>query len=345
MVPKMPSIPRGFGFTEDHALLRESVRRFLAERFDRAALRRLHDGKGGRFEISQLAELGWLALTAAEEHGGAGLGWLHAALLAEELGRALFPHPVSASILAAELAARAGEGALVGQIARGELRAALVFDLEEGVPAGVDVVLARSMAAAGVDAWVGIDLREGGVERTAERSVDPTRPAERLRIAGARARRLAVDVAAADAALLPRALVLLAAESCGAAEVALAMTRDYACERQQFGRPIGSYQAVSHPIVNTLIEVEQARSLTLAAAAALDTGAEDVETLARMAKAAASEALTNATARGVQAHGGFGFTWDCDMHFYFRRAVHDRGALGDPLHHRAFLAKALFAGA
>jgi alkylation response protein AidB-like acyl-CoA dehydrogenase len=128
---------------------------------------------------------------------------------------------------------------------------------------------------------------------------------------------------------------------------------------------------VSHPIVDAMIELESARSLTLAAAAALDSqrdggqrdggqrdggqrdggqrdggqrgGGHDAEIYARMAKAAACEALSRVTARGVQLHGGFGFTWDCDMHFYFRRAIHDRGHLGDPLHHRRVLAEILFA--
>jgi alkylation response protein AidB-like acyl-CoA dehydrogenase len=137
-----------------------------------------------------------------------------------------------------------------------------------------------------------------------------------------------------------RTLTLIAAESCGAAEAALVMTRDYACERKQFGRPIGTFQAVSHPIVNSMIAIEQARSLTLAAAAALDAG-EEALLLARMAKAAASDALRDTTMRGVQLHGGFGFTWDCDMHFYFRRSLHDYPLLGTPAEHRRALASQL----
>ena len=121
----------------------------------------------------------------------------------------------------------------------------------------------------------------------------------------------------------------------------LGLTRDYAIERQQFGRPIGSFQAVSHAIVNVMIAVENARSLVTYAAAAVDDNSEHAAVACRMAKVAACDALWRGSDRGVQLHGGFGFTWDCDVHFYFRRALYARGAYGDPETLRQQLAAAL----
>lgn len=130
----------------------------------------------------------------------------------------------------------------------------------------------------------------------------------------------------------------------GGAESALAMTRDYAIDRKQFGRQIGSFQAIKHPLVEIMIGIEHARSLVYAAAAELDQAGPDEtvdDTLVRMAKAQISETFWYATDRGIQFHGGFGFTIDCDMHFYFKRALWSRGMLGDAAHHRTHLAAQL----
>jgi alkylation response protein AidB-like acyl-CoA dehydrogenase len=127
----------------------------------------------------------------------------------------------------------------------------------------------------------------------------------------------------------------------GAADAALCLTRDYAVQRVQFGRPIGAFQAVKHPLVDILIGVESARTLALGAAAALDHQPERAELPARMAKAAAGDAFSLAVRKAVQLHGGYGFTWDCDAHFYFKRALWSRATLGDAGQHRRRLADAL----
>ena len=305
-----------FGFSEEHAMLRESARKLLAQRFDRAALRKLVDD-GADYDqalYDEVAALGWTTLATS-------FGWLHAALLCEELGRALSPMPIAQAMLAADCFERDEPAALFF---------GTVFFGTRGV-----------RAASGAQLFIGEHggkwqiFERDAVEVRPEKVVDPTSPSGTITVTG---QGKPIDV---DGALLRhKALTLLAAETVGAAETALIMTRDYAIERKQFGRPIGTYQAVSHPIVNVMIAVEQARSLTIAAAAAIDAG-DDASTLSLMAKVAASEALWFATSRGVQLHGGYGFTWDCDMHFYFRRALYARSAMGTPDELRRELAQKL----
>jgi alkylation response protein AidB-like acyl-CoA dehydrogenase len=219
-----------------------------------------------------------------------------------------------------------------------------------------DVVIAPFVLEDGALAMFAIELsgplpghmagREGLVIDD-EVSVDPTRRMARMsldRVVVEPEARLEAGDLAAWRAVHVRGYALLAAEMLGAAEAMLGRTRDYAAERIQFGRPIGAFQAVKHPLVNVLIAVEQARSLVVGAAAALDAPGQaaldapgQAEILARMAKASATEALSFAADRGVQLHGGYGFTWDCDAHFFFKRALWSAATLGDATHHRGHL--------
>jgi alkylation response protein AidB-like acyl-CoA dehydrogenase len=144
--------------------------------------------------------------------------------------------------------------------------------------------------------------------------------------------------------MLVRGFAALAAESVGGAESVLLTTRDYAVARKQFDRQIGFFQAVKYPIVDMMCGIELARSLAVGAAAALDQSAACSEALARMAKAQSSDVFATAVRKGVQLHGGYGFTWDCDVHYYFRRAMWSRAMLGDAIHHRRWLADALVDG-
>jgi alkylation response protein AidB-like acyl-CoA dehydrogenase len=127
----------------------------------------------------------------------------------------------------------------------------------------------------------------------------------------------------------------------GAADAALSMTRDYAINRKQFGRQIGFFQAVKHPLVDIMVGVELARNHVLGAASALDHAPADAEIAARMAKSLSSDVFALAVRKGVQLHGGYGFTIDCDMHLYFKRALWSRATLGDGPLHRRHLAAAL----
>ena len=144
--------------------------------------------------------------------------------------------------------------------------------------------------------------------------------------------------------MLPTAWVALAAEMAGGADALLEMTAAYAATREQFGKPIGAFQGVKHPLVNVLIGVEQTRSLVYAAASALAEDAPEAPLLARMAKAHANEVYPFAASRAVQFHGGYGFTEDCDAHLYLRRAQCSRAAFGSSREHRAAIAAALLEG-
>jgi alkylation response protein AidB-like acyl-CoA dehydrogenase len=180
-----------------------------------------------------------------------------------------------------------------------------------------------------------------GVAVEAESGLDPSRRAGRVRFASAPCDVLAGDAEAAWLAWRPWAWLALAAEMAGGADAALVMTAAYAATRVQFDKPIGSVQAIKHPLVNVLIAIESLRTLVYAAASALDAGDPEAERLARMAKAAASETYPFACARAVQFHGGYGFTEDCDAHLYLRRALASRPALGDGREHRAAIAATL----
>jgi len=372
-------VPTDFGFTEEHALLRGEARRFLGERLPIAELRRQVDA-GARLDRGlwkEIAQLGWVGLVLPERFGGAGLGWLHLAVLMEEMGRRLVPGPFLGSLLAGVALERGADegqrGRWLPAIASGETIASLALvepgggfepdavaataDPVEGgfvlrgrkthVVGGADagLVVAAFREPSGRMSLFAVELPAPGVSVEDEVSIDPSRPTARVAFDGARVAadaRLAGDGAAVLAGTLVRGCAALAAEQVGGAESVLQITRQYAIDRKQFDRQIGFFQAVKHPIVDMMCGVELARSLACGAASALDAGLPSAEVHARMAKAQASDVYAQAVRKGVQLHGGYGFTWDCDVHLYFRRALWSRPMLGDAIHHRRRLAGALF---
>ena len=368
-----------FGFGEDHEILRDGARRFLDEHCPIDTLRRLAADPAGHDPGTwkAMAELGWTGLTIGEAHGGAGLGNLHQALLLEEMGRRLLPSPYLATSLAALALSRAGSEAQqarwLPEIARGDLVASLGW-LEAGgswEPDGVEasaraegdgfvldgikthvlggsdagLVVAPFRTAEGI-ALFAVETGAAGVRIEAEESIDPTRRTARIGFDGARVSgdaRLSGAGPDAWSAILLQAAAWLSAEMVGAAEGVLQMTREYAIDRKQFDRQIGSFQAVKHPIVNDMIGIEMARTHAYAACAVYDEQAAPPAVGARMAKALISDVFAEAVRHAVQFHGGYGFTIDCDVHFYFKRAMFCRGMLGDGIHHRRHLAESLFA--
>jgi alkylation response protein AidB-like acyl-CoA dehydrogenase len=375
-------VPTDFGFSEEHALLRGEARRFLAERLPIAELRRQVDA-GARLDRGlwkEIAQLGWVGLVLPERFGGAGLGWLHLEILMEEMGRRLVPGPFLGSLLAGIALERGGDDAQrerwLPAIAAGETIATLAL-VEPGGAFEPEVITAtadpvdggfvlrgrRCHVVGGADAGLvvaafrepsgraslfAVELPAPGVSVEDEVSIDPTRPTARIAFDGIRVgaeTRLAGDGAVALAETLVRGCAALAAEQVGGAESVLQITRQYAIDRKQFDRPIGFFQAVKHPIVDMMSGVELARSLACGAAAALDAVTPSSEVHARMAKALAGDVYAQAVRKGVQIHGGYGFTWDCDVHFYFRRALWSRPMLGDAIHHRKRLAAVLLGDA
>ena len=186
-----------------------------------------------------------------------------------------------------------------------------------------------------------------GVSVTAEPSIDPTRRFSSVNFEGVR-------VAAADSlpaagpdyfAVFHRLCVALAAESTGIAQRTMEMAVEYAKDRQQFGRPIGAYQAVSHRCAQMLLETENARSLVYGAAWAADAEPKSLPTAASMAKAYASDAGWRVPNASIQVHGGIGFTWEHDLHFFLKRGRANAAIFGDAKWHRERVADAVFAGA
>jgi alkylation response protein AidB-like acyl-CoA dehydrogenase len=373
-----PHIPTDFGFTEEHELLRQQARRLLEERCPFSEVRRLAESPDG-FDTGvwkELGALGWVGLVLPEAHGGAGLGALHLALLLEEMGRKLLPSPFLASLLAGFALEAGGSAAQLARfapaIASGETIATLALhepggawraeDLQataEPVDGGYVLRGVKPFVLAGAHAGLviapfrepgghlslfAVELPAKGVEIAPETGIDPTRRTARITFAGVRVgsdARLEGNGAAALRRAHVRGFAALAAEMVGGAEATLIVTRDYAIARKQFGKQIGAFQGVKYPIVDAMVGIESARSLAIGAAAALDHTPDEAELAARMAKALASEVFPSVVRKGVQLHGGYGFTWDCDVHFYFKRALWSRATLGDGAHHRRHLGRIL----
>ncbi len=368
-----PTIPSDFGFTEEHDLARTQARRFLQEHSSIERVRKLALDDVGFDPATwkQIAELGWIGLVSPEQYGGAGFDQLHLALLFEEMGRRLLPSPYFGTMLALAGIESAGSDAQKREwcpsIISGEKLATVALsepdpswepnDVQTRVsPDSAKLTGTKTHVLFGRQAdlfvvparagdQVGLYLVKAGqdaVRVEPEVSVDPTRRTARVIFEGADSIRLAGEDRAELGTWLAKGQAMLAAEMVGAIEATLGLTRDYAADREQFGRKIGSFQAVKHPIVDIMCGLELARSQALAAAAAFEAKDGKAPTAARMAKTLASDTFAYATRKGVQLHGGFGFTWDCDVHFYFKRALWSRGTLGDALHHRRHLAAEIF---
>jgi alkylation response protein AidB-like acyl-CoA dehydrogenase len=287
-----------FAFTDDQESLRREARAFLAERYPPERVAELADSEPGWDEASwrELAELGWLGVSVAEEHGGAGLGFLEEAVLFEELGRALYPGPYFATIA---LALPALPPELQAEVAAGEARWSAEVDGLVPDLGSVDWVVADGAAV----------RAQGELLETmdATRRLGRLAPdAERRPLAGAIDR--------------PHVLAALALEAVGVAQRALELGVEHAKTRTQFGKPIGTYQAVSHALADTYVETELARSLAYWAAWCVAEDDPEAPVAAAAAKAFAAEAAVAACERAIQVHGGIGFTWEHVLHRYYKRA-------------------------
>jgi alkylation response protein AidB-like acyl-CoA dehydrogenase len=369
-----PQIPLDFGFTEEHEMLRQSARRLLHERCTMKDVRGIADGGAAHDEAlwKEIAGLGWTGVPFSEADGGAGMGFLPLAMLLDETGRALLPSPLLPCLLAGFALEAAGDDVQRARwlvpIASGERIATLAFCETDGAWLPHDVrataepsdggfvlrgtkpfvmhgaqarlVVAPFREPGGRVSLFCVDLPTAGITIDAETGIDPTRRTARMHFDGVRVSaeaRLAGDGESALARVHERAFAALAAEMVGGAEATLAITRDYAIARTQFGRQIGSFQAVKYPVVDMMVGVELARTHVLGAAAAIDHVPDACEVPARMAKAIVSDVYASAVRKGVQLHGGYGFTWDCDVHYFFKRARWSRAMFGDAVHHRRHL--------
>jgi alkylation response protein AidB-like acyl-CoA dehydrogenase len=348
-----------FELDDDQQAIQQTAKEFLANRYPAEEVRRLalEDERGFTDEQWRaIAELGWPALVVSEDDGGLGLGVVELAVLQEQLGYALAPTPLLSTVAASLAIGAAGSPEQRAEwlpgLAEGEARGTLaplpapvesagdaLSGTLEAVPdaGGADLLVVPT----GHEALAVVDLRGDGVRVEPVDGLDPTRRLSTVTLDGAPATALA----APDGGALARArhviAVAVAAESVGVAQRAMEMAVEHARDRQQFGRPIGVFQAVSHPCAQMLLEVEGARSAVLFAAWALDDSPDEAPLAAAMAKAYASDAGWRVPAAALQVLGGIGFTWEHDLHFWLKRGRANAAAWGDARSHRARVADLL----
>ena len=361
-------------FTEEQEELRRSVRRFFDDTSPIGEVRRLMATEEGwdRAVWRAMAEqVGLQGIHVPEAFGGAGLGHVELGIVQEELGRCLACVPYFSTVVLAvnALLASGDERAqreLLPRLASGEATATLAV-LEPSGSWDLDALQARArregdgwvvdgtkafvvdghtadvlLVAARTPEGLGIFAVEGGaagVERVPVPQLDQTRKLARVELSGAPA--VPVGDEGGAGTWLPRALDLaataLAMEQVGGAQRCLDVTVEYAKVRHQFGRPIGSFQAVKHRCADMLLRVESARAAAYYAAWAAAEEAEELPAVASLARAYCSEAYSWAAGETIQVHGGIGFTWEHDAHLYFKRAKASELLLGDPAHHRELM--------
>lgn len=361
--------------TEEQQLIRSTAREFLDDRIGIDHVRELMMSFEGfdRRLWKEMADLGWTGLAIAEEHGGAGLGRVELGVLVEEMGRKVTPGPFFASAVLAttavqEIASESQAAELLPALASGDTIASLaIFEgprgwdwwspatgasqsgdgwvLEGRKRAVLDGHLADLLlVTAGTESGVGlfvVDPGSDGVGIEQEPALDPTRRQATVTLDGATASRLGGgDAAPGLRRTLDLSRAALATEQVGGAQQCMEMSVEYAKTRHQFGRPIGSYQAIKHRCANMLMKVEHARSTAYYAARVTDD-ADELAVAAPLAGSVSSEAYLWVAGENIQVHGGIGFTWEHDAHIYLKRAKASSLLLGSPRHQRDLLGETL----
>jgi alkylation response protein AidB-like acyl-CoA dehydrogenase len=376
------------GVSAEQRELRDSVRRFLADRMPVSRVRELmetQDGTDRQVWQQAGAQLGLQGIAIPERYGGAGFTFAEQAIVLEELGAALYggPYLASAVLAATALLSASDEAArreLLPGIASGQTVATLAFTEDDGSwepeairlaaargghgpdggPNGgrdgrwvldghksfvldghtADLILVVAAAPPGLSLFA-VDPGAAGLGRRVLPTLDQTRLLARLEFDAVPGRLIGAPGEAAGvlARTLDVAAIALAAEQLGGAQRALDMAVGYAKTRHQFGRPIGSFQAIKHRCADLLLEVESLRSAVAYAAAAVAENSAEVPVVAALAKAYASDVYFHVAAENIQIHGGIGFTWEHDAHLYFKRAKSSELLLGDASYHREHLAE------
>jgi alkylation response protein AidB-like acyl-CoA dehydrogenase len=366
-----------FALSPDQQLLRGAARAFLDEHVTPAVVRALWDDpRGERDDLwKDMARLGWLGLTLPEAHGGSALGMVETAVVLEEMGRVACSGPYLETIVLARALETAGTPAQKARwlpaIAGGAARATVAF-LDGELDWRPEAVLTRAepgsdgIRLTGVKQWVSwahvadvllvparepeglslflIEAGAQGLDISPVPAMDPGMRWATVRLNGVRTSADGrVGAPGAAAALLEDLLrwgaVGATAGMLGAARRCLELSVEYAKVREQFGQPIGSFQAIRHRCAEMLLEVENAHSATYYAAWAQDADAEDRALAASVAKAYVSEAARKVCGDAIQVHGGIGFTWEYDLHLYFKRAKALETTWGDADHHRELIVR------
>jgi alkylation response protein AidB-like acyl-CoA dehydrogenase len=368
-----------FAFDEEQEELRSMARSFLADHSGSEQVRTAMESELGydpQVWKQMAGELGWAAVTIPEDYGGLGLGAVELTALLECMGESLLCAPFFSSVcLGANALLVAGTEAQkrehLPRIAAGEITAGLAdgastaelgirfrkerdhYELDgnaalvvDGHSADLLVVAARggseeiALFCLGGDDF-SMDGESKGISRSPHPTMDQTRRLASVGLTGvalpASAR---LDGGATELReILDRAAIALAAEQVGGAQRCLDLAVAYAKEREQFGRVIGSFQALKHKCADMMIELESARSAAYYGACVAAEGGHELPAVSSLAKAACSDAYFRCAADCLQIHGGVGFTWEYDVHLYFKRARSSESLLGDPVWHRERIAR------
>ncbi|MBK5289168.1 MAG: acyl-CoA/acyl-ACP dehydrogenase [Acidimicrobiia bacterium] len=353
-----------FDLSPDQLALRDAAREFLDDQCPPRRIRAAHESASGwDAELwAAMVDLGWLGVALPESDGGLGFGLVELAVLMEETGRHTNPTPWTQNAIAIAVAHRADDAELVSRLLTGA-PACVVWSPRPGSltaasdhritgrsdPVAFASVATMAIVVAAEADGSGDGSRDGSgvfvveidadVRPARDSAMDLSRPLGRFDFDGVPARRIGgpelveflLDVAATAASI----------ELLGASEVAMTLAVEYAKERVQFGRPIGSFQAVKHRCADMLVDVEGIRSSAYWAAWCLSVGDPDASIAASTAKIWATDASKRVMASALQVHGGIGFTWEHDLHLYMKRAQFDQVSFGDASFHRDRLGRAL----
>jgi alkylation response protein AidB-like acyl-CoA dehydrogenase len=329
----------------------------------------------------KMAELGWLGLVIPEKYGGGGLSYVDLVLVMEEMGRVVLPSPFIWTVMFAEAIKRSAsdnqKSALLAKIASGDLIATVAYLEPSAVWSADGIAMTARKDGAGYvlngtklfvnDAHIAdcmlvaartqetgnrgitlfaLEAKRTGMAITRLTAMDQTRKLAQVTFTDVKAS--ASDIVGEPgngwdtlSKVIDRGKVMLAGEMMGGAQKVLEMTVDYAKVRVQFGRPIGSFQAVQHKCANMMIDVESAKSASYYASWAVSNEVNEEPLAAALAKTAASDAFRRVSAEGIQLHGGIGFTWDHDMHLYFKRAKSSEFTFGDANWNRELVAQGI----
>lgn len=334
-----------FTFSEDQLLFQETVRSFLVNEITPERLRAGWETETGRDTAlwQQLAEMGLTGLTVPEEHGGLGMSALDFVLLAQECGYVALPEPLVNSVLVAvpALVDLGGELAAewLPQVAAGEAR--VVLGLEQNLVVE-DAHVADLLLLERGGHWYALTPEQFSAERN--ESIDPGRRLFSVAIdagtepvmSGEAAERLRL-------ASLNRGALGCAAQALGLAQRMIDISVQYTSERQQFGKPIGSFQAVKHHMANVAVRLEYARAPVARAAYAVDEDAAGASLAVAHAKLAACEAANLAAKNSIQVHGAMGYTWEVDLHIFMKKAWALANTWGDAGYHKQQVAGVIFA--
>src|SRR4051812_9952365 len=349
-----------FSLTDEQRALQSTVREFLADRFPLTSVRALYDDAGDDGDPSDLwkaiGENGWLAVTIDEEHDGLGLGLLDAAVLARCWGEGCVPGPFLPTLLGAEAIRLGGSAEQKAQwlprIAAGDVKLAVALEHQRVSAIGDGLTGTASyveyahvadrivVAADGGSLWL-VDPAAAGVTVTRHDALDRSTRLSTVELSGTPAERLPTQ---AMSDVVDRATVLYANDLAGIARVSLARTIDYDKTREQFGKPVGSFQVIKHTLADLHVATTMAEHAGWYAAHALDVPLPDAGLAVSVAKSKASDTARDVTAAMIQFHGGIGYTWEHDAHLFFKRAKRLEYQYGDSATHRERIARLVVDG-